>query len=154
MGETLTAETSGIEDEDGLTSVSYSYQWLAADPDISGATGASYALVDADEGKTVKVRVSFTDDAGNGESLTSPATAAVAPPLTVSLEKAATAHNGTDDFTFEIRFSEEFALSYKTLKFRAFVVTGGEVLKPQRMDKPSNIPWRITEHGTEVTFSQ
>ena len=28
-------------------------------------------MVSADEGKTIKVRVTFTDDAGNAESLTS-----------------------------------------------------------------------------------
>ena len=65
-------------------------------------------------------------------------------PLTVSLENAATTHDGSAVFTFEIQFSEEFALSYKTLKFHAFDVTGGEVLKEQRMDKPSNIRWLIT----------
>ena len=37
------------------------------------------ALVSADESHTVKVRVSFTDDAGNSESLTSSATATVEP---------------------------------------------------------------------------
>ena len=78
VGETLAAGTSGISDEDGLTNVSYGYQWLADDAAISGATGASYTLEDDDEGKTVKVRVSFTDDAGNGETLTSAATDAVA----------------------------------------------------------------------------
>ena len=78
VGETLTAVTSGIADEDGLTNASYSYQWLADDADISGATGASYTPTAADEGKAVKVRVSFTDDAGNGESLTSATTDAVA----------------------------------------------------------------------------
>ena len=78
VGETLTADTSGISDEDGLTNVSFGYQWLADDADISGATGASYSLADAEEGKAVKVRASFTDDAGNAESLTSAATAAVA----------------------------------------------------------------------------
>ena len=64
-------------------------------------------------------------------------------PLTVSLEATTESHNGTDAFTFEIRFSEELALSYATLKFRAFDVTGGEVLNAQRMDKPSNIRWLI-----------
>ena len=81
VGETLTADTSGIADADGLTKVSYSYQWVAndgtADSDISGETDAAYTLAAADEGKTVKVKVSFTDDAGNGETLTSSATAAV-----------------------------------------------------------------------------
>ena len=81
VGETLTADTSGIADDDGLTNVAYGYQWVAndgtSDTDIAGATGSTYTLVAADEGKTVKVRVSFTDDAGNGETLISGATAAV-----------------------------------------------------------------------------
>ncbi len=78
VGETLTAVTSGIADQDGLGDAAYGYQWLADDADISGATGASYTLAAADEGKAVKARVSFTDDAGNAESLTSAATDAVA----------------------------------------------------------------------------
>ena len=81
VGQTLTADTSGIADADGLTSVSYSYQWIrndgSSDSDIQNATGSSYTLVDADEGKTIKVRMSFTDDAGNHETLTGAATAAV-----------------------------------------------------------------------------
>ena len=78
VGETLTAGTSGISDADGLTNVSYAYQWLGDDASISGATGSSYTVVSADEGKTIKVRVSFTDDAGNRETVTSAATVAVA----------------------------------------------------------------------------
>ena len=78
VGETLTADTSGIADADGLSNVSYEYQWLANDSDISGATNATYTPVAADEGKVIKVRVSFTDDAGNEETLTNGATAAVA----------------------------------------------------------------------------
>ena len=31
VGETLTAGTSGIEDEDGLTGISFGYQWLVRD---------------------------------------------------------------------------------------------------------------------------
>ena len=77
VGETLTAETTGIADADGLDNASFAYQWLADDADISGATGKTYALTEADEGKTVKVQVSFTDDAGNEETLTSAATDAV-----------------------------------------------------------------------------
>ena len=74
VGETLTADTSGIADEDGLDDVSFGYQWLADGIDISGATGSTYTLADSDEGKAISVRVSFTDDAGNDESLTSVAT--------------------------------------------------------------------------------
>ena len=78
VGETLTANTSGIADADGLSNVQYEYQWLADDSDISVATNATYTLADTDEGKAIKVEVSFTDDAGNEESLTSAATDAVA----------------------------------------------------------------------------
>ena len=82
VDETLTADTSGIDDEDGLTNVSYTYQWIVNDngsqSEIAGATGSTYTPVAADVGKTIKVRVSFTDDAGNEESLTSAATAEVA----------------------------------------------------------------------------
>ena len=78
VGETLTADTSGISDIDGLDNATYSYQWLTSrDAEISGATNDSYTLVSADEDKTVKVRVSFTDDAGYEESLTSAVTDAV-----------------------------------------------------------------------------
>ena len=78
VGETLTADTSGITDPDGLDNATFTYQWLAGDVDISGATSASYTLTDSEEGKAVKVTASLTDDAGNEESLTSAATASVA----------------------------------------------------------------------------
>ena len=78
VGEALTADTSGIADADGLDSVSFTYQWLADDAEIAGATGLTYTLADHDEGKVIKVTVSFTDDAGNGEALTSGTTEAVA----------------------------------------------------------------------------
>ena len=78
VGETLSAYTSEIVDADGLSNVQYEYQWLADDTAIAGATALTYTLVAADEGKAIKVRVSFTDDAGHDETLTSAATAAVA----------------------------------------------------------------------------
>ena len=78
VGQTLTASTSGISDSDGLTSVAYTYQWLADDVEITGATGSTYTLTTTDQNKAIKVTVSFTDDADNSESLTSAATSAVA----------------------------------------------------------------------------
>ena len=78
VGETLTADITGIADADGLTGVAFTYQWLADDAEIAGATGLAYTLADTDAGKAIRVRVSFTDDAGNAETLTSTATVAVA----------------------------------------------------------------------------
>ena len=77
VGETLTADTSGIADEDGLTNASFAYQWQADGADISGATDSSYTLAIDDESKVISVKVSFSDDAGNEEESTSAATAAV-----------------------------------------------------------------------------
>ena len=78
VGEVLEVDTSGIADANGLSNVQYEYQWLVDDADISGATNATYTPVAADEGKAIKVEVSFTDDAGNDETLTTAATDAVA----------------------------------------------------------------------------
>ena len=77
-GETLTADTSGIDDEDGLTSGTFSYQWLADEAEIEGATSSTYTLSDDDAGRAVRVRVGFTDDSGNEERLYSEPTAEVA----------------------------------------------------------------------------
>ena len=44
--------------------------------------------------------MSFTDDAGNDETLTSVATGAVAVPPTATLENAPDAHDGESLFTF------------------------------------------------------
>ena len=78
VGETLTAATTGISDDDGLTNAVFAYQWLADDAAIDSATASTHAVAAADVGKALKVRVTFTDDAGNAESLTSAATAAAA----------------------------------------------------------------------------
>ena len=85
VGQTLTAGTSGISDADGLATPGYTYQWIrndgSSDSDIDGATNSTYTLVTDDAGHTIKVRVSFTDDASNDEGpLTSPPTAAVHDP--------------------------------------------------------------------------
>ena len=257
VGETLTADTSGIADDDGLDNVSFSYQWLADDTEIQRAIDSSYTLVTADAGKAVKVSVSFTDDAGNEETLTSAPTEPVTVlvwsatltagssgtysgyslsdstgalstdafslgaidysvklvaeddegrlsfvldhallttftlhvgalrfssedaspteadhryihrwdkgtvdwsagdevelaltlsnrPLMAAFADSQPSHDGQEAFTFELRFSEEFYLSYVTLRDHAFTVTGGEVTKARRLEKPGNTRWEIT----------
>ena len=143
-GETLTADTSGIADDDGIVNAIFTYQWLADNAAIGGATASTYTLTSGERGKTIKVRVTFTDDAGNEESLTSDATAAVTQPLAATIHDAPDSHDGQSKFTFELRFSEEFGLSYKTLRDHAFTVTGGEVVKARRLEKGKNVRWEIT----------
>ena len=75
-GQTLTAHISDVSDPNGVTNrSSYTYQWVRVDgtteTNIAGATSSTYRLVTADVGKKVKVQISFTDDEGNAETLTS-----------------------------------------------------------------------------------
>ena len=177
-GETLTATTDGIEDEDGLTGAVFAYQWVRSDTDIEGAASSTYTMTGDDEGKAIQVRVTFTDDAGNAESLTSYAVLSVPPliipdeeeqeepetreareaqgeqeaaetPLTAAIHDAPESHDGQEDFTFELRFSEEPKedFSYQTLRDHAFTVKGGTVAGARQMDGDSdtpNIRWEIS----------
>ena len=146
VGEELSASTSGISDADGLANARFGYQWIRTDTDIQGATGATYTAVDADEGKELKVRVSFTDDAGHEERLTSAATDAVAArpePLTASFEGMPAEHAGQGSFSFRVAFSDGINISYKTVRDASFTVTGGEVTAARRVDKRRDL-WKIT----------
>ena len=181
-GETLTATTDGIEDEDGLTGAVFAYQWVRSGADIEGAASSTYTVTGDDEGKPIQVRITFTDDAGNAESLTSYAKLSAPPliipdeepppestatreareareaqgaqeaaetPLTAAIHDAPESHDGQEDFTFELRFSEEpkEGFSDVTLRDHAFTVTGGTVAGARKLDGDSatpNIRWEIT----------
>ena len=137
VGEELTASTSDISDADGLDDARFAYQWIRANSAISGATGSAYTAVEADEGERLKVRVSFTDDAGNAESLTSASTDAVAArpvPLTAEFVDMPAEHRGEGGFTFRVAFSEDIGISFKALREDAFTVTGGRVTSGKRVD--------------------
>ena len=81
VDETLSVDTTTIADADGLNAVTFGYRWIRSDgvtdTDIEGATDSTYTLVDEDADRTIKVRVTFTDDADNQESLTSKSTSVV-----------------------------------------------------------------------------
>ena len=80
VGQTLTASTTPIDDLDGLPSV-FTYQWMRVDADGmsnpanigSNATSTTYTLTESEEGKKVKVEVSFTDSGGASEARVSAA---------------------------------------------------------------------------------
>ena len=147
VDETLTADTTGISDEDGLTNVSYGYQWIAGGSDIAGATGSTYTLTVSEQGETMQVRVSFTDDGDNEETLTSVATEAVAPkpvPLTATFSNVPTSHDGSSEFTFTLSFSENVRAGYARIRDHAFTIDEGDINKAQRVTQGSNQSWTIT----------
>ena len=75
VGHTLTADTSDIDDRDGLTNPGYTYQWQRLDvggyTDITGATAMVYTLTEEDESQRLRVEVTFTDDDDNSHTLES-----------------------------------------------------------------------------------
>lgn len=75
--EFLTADTSTLDDQDDLGTLSY--EWLRNGSPIAGANDAStYQLTQADVGTAISVRVSYTDGFGTEEELLSNATSTVA----------------------------------------------------------------------------
>ena len=68
VNQVLTASPGSIADGDGLAGAAYTYTWVRVDGSdetpITGTTGNSYTVVAADQGNTLKVKASFTDDAG------------------------------------------------------------------------------------------
>ena len=79
----------------------------------------------------------------NGESSSGTQEDPPAVSLTATFANMPATHNGSA-FTFDLTFSEEFGISYVTLRDDAFSVTGGTVNKAKRMTQGSNIGWLIT----------
>ena len=117
VGETLTADTSGVSDADGMTGATLSYQWMSYDgsryTDIAGATDSSYTPVPADEGSAFRVRVSFTDAAGYEESLTSARARSVRP-----YELAAAASDAAVVLTWKLPAAWSSSRTFQILRNR------------------------------------
>ena len=151
VGETLTADTSGIADENGLDNVVFTYQWVrndgTSDANISGATGATYTVHNDDAGKSIRVRVSFRDDDGNDESLTSEAAAVPVPtPLTGAFDAGTVpeSHDGSTAFTLEFFFNKEPSLEEAAVRDQVLTVTGGQVTSASRTTQGSALRWMVT----------
>ena len=71
----LTADTSGLSDTDGLGT--FSYQWMRDETAISGETSTTLTLGETDVGKKISVTVTYTDQQGTSETVTSASTNAI-----------------------------------------------------------------------------
>ena len=74
QGQTLTAANT-LGDVDGIGTIHY--QWKAGGSDISGASGTSFVLTEAQVGAVISVVAGYTDNYGAVESVASTGTAAV-----------------------------------------------------------------------------
>ena len=118
-----------------------SYQWLRYDgrtvSDIAGATGSSYVLAAEDAGKTILVRVSFTDDGGNAETRIGEV------PLTAELRRVPDSHNGSESFSFRILFSEPVVFGFRALRKQSLDVSNGTIRDVRRVSGRNDL-WEIT----------
>ena len=115
-----------------MSNVNYVYQWIVVDggteTDVDGATASTYRLVAADQGKTITVRVSFADDVGTAQTLTSAATGTIQPSaatpavtgVTVSSTPLRTSAGATSPDTYGRREHIEFTVQFH----RAVTVIG------------------------------
>ena len=141
--QTITLEVAGGTADSG-TDFTLSSQSLRLRRKTSSATATLEAL--GDEGgegdETVSVTARHGGEAIGTQTVTITDSSAAA--LTAEFQSMPKTHDGLAAFPFELRFSEEIAISYETLRDSAFVVTGGSVTGARRKQQGSNQSWTIT----------
>ena len=158
VGKTLTASTGTVADPDGLpqNASDYAWQWLrvdgATEREIEGATGTSYRLAAADAGKTLKVRVRFTDPEGGAEERVSAPTAQVAadtttPTVMSIMRQAPTASPiNADSLTWRVTFSEEV----ENVDAADFAVAGTTAALTAAAVQDSSLAYDVTASGGDL----
>ncbi len=119
------------------------------------ATTAATATLTApvDEEEEAEETVTITASHGGSEIGSATVTIAAseaAPPLTAKFVGMPATHDGETAFAFELRFSQEAEISFRTLRDAAFEVTGGSVTKVRRLARPSKLRWEITVQPTSA----
>ena len=83
VGETLTADITGITDPEGLSDPRFTYSWIRGvgvdEESITGEESDTYTLTDDDAGKRIKTLVTFYDDEEQQETAVGPATSYIVP---------------------------------------------------------------------------
>ena len=145
--QTITLEVAGGTADSG-TDFTLSSQSLRLRRKTSSATATLEAL--GDEGgegdETVSVTARHGGEAIGTQTVTITDSSAAA--LTAEFQSMPKTHDGLAAFPFELRFSEEIAIRYETLRDSAFVVTGGSVTGARRLVSGSNRRWEVTVQPT------
>ena len=95
----------------------------------------------------------LADSAGNAvaafsDQVVTNETPAVTAPLTARFEAAPASHDGASAFEVELRFSEEIAMGFRTMRDDALEVSEATVTGAQRLAPPSNMGWKLTIEPT------
>ena len=118
---------------------------------LYGDDGANVAGEGLPAGSYALTATAYVERGGTGDMLGKLSVSfTVVAALTASFSDMPASHAGAT-FTFGLTFSEEFGLSYKTLRDHAFEVTGGEVRNAQRQQQGSNLSWTISVQPASAT---
>ena len=161
-GETLSASLEDIADDDGISDSVFAFQWYRFDGTdndaIANATSDILNIDEDDVGDAISVTVSFVDDLGNDEFLTSHSVVVeTVEPLAgfIDDDTVPGEHDGYQSFTFELYFSEEPVLGFEAVRDHVLDVINGDVTSVRRTTQGSNIRWEITvqpDGNDEVTL--
>ena len=138
------AEITGYRVQWKESSVSWD---TPADVSETTVTGTAHTITGLTNGTEYDVQVRAVNSEGAGETSSEEAAALVNPtPLTATVHDIPESHDGSNEFAFELRFSEkpESAFSYTTLRDHALTVTGGALDNVRRLEPGKNIRWEIT----------
>lgn len=69
IGAELVARPNAVTDADGIDHSTWSFQWTRNGNPITGATGPSYTVTEADTGADIALRGSYIDGDGNQETV-------------------------------------------------------------------------------------
>ena len=157
-GQTLTATAGTMADGDNLPTTTfptgYTFQWVQVDGMTEtnvGTDSHQYTLVAGDVGKTLKVKVTFTDGGNTVETLTSDRTDAViaaqgACPanndwcanMTVGIGDESTTYygysNGTSLLVPRIGGLDDTSIDYDTLDYTVYTLTFHDRISTDRFD--------------------
>ena len=135
---------------DGLTGATYEHQWIRVDgtdeTEITGATDSTYKLAAADLDKKIMVRVTFYDDDGDRETLTS---AAYPTSGTVSANTAPTGSDKT------VTTNEDTAHAFSVTDFNFSDTDTGDALASVKIvTPPASGKGALALDGTAVTAGE
>ena len=113
------------------------------------------ALDDSDDTDHV---LNFTLSASGGgfTDVTDTVSVRVEDKLTAEFQQMPASHDGSTEFTFRLKFSQEVATSYRVFRDRAFTVTNGSVTKAGRVIRGQHDLWNITvkpSGNNDITIS-
>ena len=76
-GQTLTADATGVSDEDGMNMTDETYQWYSGGAAIADAISSTYTLVNSDTGNLIQVSMTYNDSDGRTTTVLSANTTAI-----------------------------------------------------------------------------